>query len=197
VKNPNHPPKGSRTRVDPIRDPQDIASIKRLLAVSPRDLLLFTLGVNSGMRMRDLLALKVGEVRHLKAGDSLVLHGARGASSVLLVNNAIHKALKAYFKQIPAEDSHYLFKSRKGDNQPLTIGSVNGLVKSWARAINLSGNFGAHSLRKTFGYIQRVHYGVDLQILAALYNHASPSTTRKYLGIQDKPSSSYILRNDI
>jgi hypothetical protein len=41
--NLNHPVKGSRITVEPIRDPKDIETIKRLLATSPRDLLLFTM----------------------------------------------------------------------------------------------------------------------------------------------------------
>jgi len=33
--------------------------------------------------------------------------------------------------------------------------AVNQLIKKWTLAINLKGNYGAHSLRKTWGYIQQ------------------------------------------
>lgn len=193
--NPNHPKKGSTIAVEPIRRPQDIASIKKLLAAQPRDLLLFTIGINSSLRIGDILQLKVGEVKHLRIGDALTVREQRsGKESVFVMKNGIHKALRTYLKQqSEACDGDYLFRSRKGRNRPLTIGSVNALVKSWTRAINLPGNYGAHSLRKTFGYIQRVHYGMGLDVLARQFNHSCSSVTRRYLGIDGKETTATIM----
>ena len=47
-----------------------------------------------------------------------------------------------------------------GQTKPLIVQTVNRMLKAWTRAINLSGNYGAHSLRKSFGYVQRMHYGM-------------------------------------
>ena len=63
IKNPNHPKKGDRVRVDPIRRFEDVQTIKKMLGRSPRDLLLFTIGVNNGLRVGDLLNLKVKDVK--------------------------------------------------------------------------------------------------------------------------------------
>jgi integrase len=60
--NANHPKKGSTTKVEPIRRLEDIKAIKKLLADKPRDLLLFTMGVNNGLRIGDLLQLRVKDV---------------------------------------------------------------------------------------------------------------------------------------
>jgi len=60
----------------------------------------------------------------------------------------------------------------------------------------LTGNYGAHTLRKTFGYIQRVHYGVGFEIICKRYNHSSPSITMRYLGIEDREVHN-ILMNEI
>jgi len=49
-KNPNHPRKGREIRVDPIRRSEDIQAIKQLLSGTPRDLLLFTMGINNGQQ---------------------------------------------------------------------------------------------------------------------------------------------------
>ena len=70
IKNPNHPKKGSTTKVDPIRKIQDIKSIIKLLNDKPKEQLLFTLGVNNGLRTGDLLRLKVKHVKDLKTGDT-------------------------------------------------------------------------------------------------------------------------------
>ncbi|KXB09031.1 integrase, partial [candidate division MSBL1 archaeon SCGC-AAA385M11] len=50
----NHPEKGSNITVEPIRRLEDIKAIKKLLANSPRDYLLFTMGINNGLRVGDL-----------------------------------------------------------------------------------------------------------------------------------------------
>ena len=64
--NPNHPKKGSRITVEPIRSDKNIKRVKRLLKDNTRDLLLFTMGINNGLRISDLLKLKVGDVIHIR-----------------------------------------------------------------------------------------------------------------------------------
>jgi integrase len=112
-----------------------------------------------------------------------------------MVNKTTFKILKQYLGKIKSDDDQYLFKSRKG-NSPLSVGSVNGMVKSWCRAINLKGNYGTHTLRKTFGYIQRKKSGVRWEILCKRFNHSSPAVTMRYLGIEDREVSG-ILMNEI
>ena len=54
--------------VDPIRDINKINAIKRnLQQKSPRDFLLFVIGINTGIRVSDLLSLKVGDVVTVEA----------------------------------------------------------------------------------------------------------------------------------
>ena len=71
--NTNHPAKGSTTKVEPIRQLKDIKSIKRLLQKSPRDLCLFTFGINTNLRASDMLKITAGQVRGLKPGGELAL----------------------------------------------------------------------------------------------------------------------------
>ncbi|MAE39545.1 MAG: site-specific integrase, partial [Psychrobacter sp.] len=47
--NPNHPEKGTRITVEPLRNEKHIKKIKRLLKDNTRDLLLFTMGINNGL----------------------------------------------------------------------------------------------------------------------------------------------------
>lgn len=194
--NPNHPKKGQSTRVEPIRRLEDVESIKKLLSDNPRDFLLFTMGVNNGFRVGDLLRLRVKQVRHLKPGDEITVKESKtGKLNTLMINKTTHKVLKKYLEETQPEDDDYLFYSRR-TKQALTIGTVNAMVKRWCRAINLQGNYGAHTLRKTFGYIQRTKYGVGFEVLADRFNHASPATTMAYLGITRKEVST-VLMNEI
>ena len=67
----NKPRKGSKIKVEPIKALKDIKAIKKLLADRPRDLRLFTLGINTNLRASDLLNLQAGQVRGLKPLDEI------------------------------------------------------------------------------------------------------------------------------
>jgi len=195
--NQNHPRKGSSIVVSPIRETKDIENIKKILSNNTRDLLLFTLGINNGLRVGDLLSLKVGDVRNLKpSGTVRIREQKTGKENILMVNKTSYKILKDFLEETKPDDEDYLFQSRKGENRPLNVGSVNRMVKEWCSSINLKGNYGTHSLRKTFGYVQRKKYGVGWEILCKRFNHSSPSVTMRYLGIEDKEVNG-ILMNEI
>jgi integrase len=184
--NQNHPKKGDNITVEPIRRIADIKSISKLLYGSPRNHLLFILGINNGLRVGDLLKLKVKAVQNLKIGDTLKIKESKtGKDNILVVNKAVHKSLKTYLEKVQPGNSEYLFASRKG-NKAITIQAVNNMIKKWTRSINLEGNFGAHTLRKTWGYMQRTKYGVGFEIICKRFNHSSPAVTMRYLGIEDK-----------
>jgi len=193
----NHPRKGDSILVDPIRDTKDIEAIKKLLHTRPRDLLLFTLGINNGLRVGDLLSLKVHQVRGLKPGSYIIIkEGKTGKPNGLMVNKVVHKALQAYLDIRKPGDDDYLFSSDHSPGKPITIQRVNQMIKSWTHAINLPGNYGAHTLRKTFGFIQRTKFGVGFEVLARRFHQSSPTVTMRYLGILNDEGNG-ILLNEI
>ena len=49
--------------VQPIKKIEDIQKIKKHLAKKPRDVLLFSFGINTGLRISDILSLDVGNVK--------------------------------------------------------------------------------------------------------------------------------------
>jgi len=181
-------------KVEPFIELKDVRSIKKLLADNLRDRLLFIMGINSGLRVQDLLALRIGAVSGLKAGDRITLKELKtGKENVLILNKEIKDALDGYLAVAEVVDNHYLFKSRKGKNYPLTTFAVTKYVKQWAAALNLKGNFGAHTLRKTWCYHQRKTFGVSWEVIAKRLNHSSPAITRRYLGIQEEEVEEILL----
>ena len=182
--------------VDPVRDIKSIQTISRLLADKPRDLLLWTLGINNGLRASDLLQVKVGDVRYMQPGDTLqIIESKTGKKNILVVNKITHKVLLKYLGGVALADDDFLFKSRKGD-KPLQSQAVSKMIQGWCREINLKGRYGAHTLRKTWGYHQRVTHGVGFELICRRYNHSSPAITMRYLGIEDKEVHG-ILLNEI
>jgi len=181
-------------KVEPITDLKDVKSIKKLLVDQPRNRLLFIMGINSGLRVQDLLTLKVADVKDCKIGDRVCLKEKKtGKENIFIMNKEIKTALVSYLASVEMEDDQYLFKSRKGRNYALTTYAVTMMVQRWCDAIHLSGNFGAHTLRKTWCYHQRKTFGVPWEVLAKRLNHSSPSITRRYLGVQEEEVEEILL----
>ena len=180
--NYNHPKKGDSITVEPIRKTKDIQTIKKLLEDNPRNYCLFILGVNTNLRASDLLNIKVHQVRGLKVGDNLILKEKKtNKPRRITLNKAVIRAIERLLASETFNEGDSLFKGRKG---ALTVPSVTRLVKTWCKTINLKGNYGSHTLRKTFGYHQRVNFGVGLPELMVCFNHSCQKQTLDYLGIQ-------------
>ena len=180
--NTNRPAKGSTITVQPIQKLKDIQSIKKLLHDKPRDRCLFILGINTNLRASDLLSIKVGQVRDV---DELVLKERKtGKHRRITLNKVVRSSIQGLLAGSDLEDDDYLFQSQRADR--LTVPSVNRLVKQWTGAINLKGNYGSHTLRKTFGYHQHKTFKTPLPDLMVAFNHSTQRQTLDYLCIQSK-----------
>ena len=181
----NHPRKGACIKVEPIRFLADVKRIKNLLVNHPRNLALFTLGINTPLRVSDLLRLTYAQVGGLSPGDPLIIREKRtGRRLKISLNSICHEAIVNLEANRPGGSraqsrDKYLFASRRGEI--LLPSSVHRLVKSWCKAVGLEGNYGGNSLRKTWGYHQFATFGTDLSRLMAYFNHATRRQTLDYL----------------
>ncbi|MBV1873869.1 MAG: tyrosine-type recombinase/integrase [Gammaproteobacteria bacterium] len=183
-RNDNHPRKGSSIKVQPIRSFEAIAAIKAHLYGQPRNLCLFTLGINTAYRASELLSLTIGQVAYLKAGDVLDIKQQKTSEYRMAVLNTV--AVNSIQNWLACHPSSMatapLFQSQRG-RKALSVAAVNRLVKSWCGDIDLSGNFGSHTLRKTWGYHQRTHNHASVALLMRAFGHASEAQTLDYLCI--------------
>lgn len=182
--NYNHPVKGSRIKVGPITSLKDIKTIKNLLDNKPLDLCIFVVGINTALRASDLLNLKVWQVKDLKPGDDIeIVQKKTSKYHRINFNKAALHAIHKLLNSGSYDDTDYLFNGQRGR---LTVSAINAKVKSWTKIINLRGNFGSHTLRKTWGYHQRVTFGVDIPTLMKCFGHSYQKETLDYLCIQDE-----------
>ena len=160
--------------VQPIRDPEKIEEMKQRL--SPRDSFMFTLGINVGIRISDLLQLKVKDIRgknHL-----IITEGKTQKQKRFLINSQLKELIYSYTEGMDPED--WLFPSRKGDN-PISRVQAYRVLNKTAQEIGLD-EIGTHTLRKTFGY--HFYQGTkDVAMLQEIFNHSAPSITLRYIGI--------------
>lgn len=186
--NRNRPRKGRVTKVEPIRTPEGIRAIKELLRNQPRNYCLFTLGINSTMKVSELTEITVRQVKNLRPGGKIRVNREGKKTKAFPMNNTCVQATRMLLASSQYEnDDVPLMQGQRGK---LTLPTINRLVKEWCAAVNLSGNYGSHTLRKTFGYHQRVRYGVDLTELKRIFCHATRRQTQRYLCLTEENKSS-------
>ncbi|MCL6442055.1 MAG: site-specific integrase [Alicyclobacillus sp.] len=170
--------------VEPIRDRKQIEAMKKVLKASNlRDYALFSLGINSGLRIGDLLELKVSDVAEGKTiRDRITIRENKtNKAKDFPLSKTAKKALQEYLFSIDTQPDAVLFPSRNG-GKPLTRQQAYNIINAAARAVGIKENIGTHTLRKTFGY-WAYKQGVDITIIQKLLNHSSPSVTLRYIGI--------------
>ncbi|WP_425058821.1 Tyrosine recombinase XerD [Sporomusa carbonis] len=178
--------------VEPIRNKKQIKAIKHYLKKQNlRDYLLFVLGINSGLRISDLLLLKVSDV---KEKDRVVIREKKtGKIKDFPLSDICKVTINEYLSTVN-DQSDWLFKSKKGD-RPITRVQAYRIINRAARAIGMTEAIGTHTLRKTFGY-WAYQSGVDVIKIQKLLNHSAPSVTLAYIGItKDELDSIYINLN--
>ena len=146
----------------PIQNEKQLETIKNiLLQSSKRDGLLFVLAVNSGLKVSEILQLKV--------------------SDVIAVNEDLQHAIEDYMKERKTwKRNEPLLKSQKG-TKSITRQHAWYILNKAAKEVGLEG-ISSHTLRKTWGYCA-YKSGVDIAFLQHFFDHSTPSKTLKYIGI--------------
>lgn len=165
--------------VEPIRDKKKLEAMKKVLrANSLRDYCLFVLGINSGLRISDLLCLRVEDVANK---DRISLREQKtGKAKDFPLSDTCRKAIGDYLGE-QGKTSGWLFPSRKGGN-PISRIQAYRIINETARTVGVRDAIGTHTLRKTFGY-WAYQQGVDITRIQKLLNHSAPSVTLAYIGI--------------
>lgn len=174
------------TTVEPIRSKKDIEKVEKLLAKqSKRDLLLFNIGTNCGLRISDILRLNVGDVRN-KAYIQIV-EKKTGKFKKFPINAKLKPLIDEFVQG--RRDKEPLFLSHW--KHRLDRSTAYYMIKDACKRAGLEEKIGTHSLRKTFGYHHYKQFK-DIVILQKIFNHSSPQITMRYIGIeQDQIDDSY------
>ena len=170
--------------VNPIKDIDKINAIKKnLQKQSLRDLLLFVLGINTGIRVHDLLTLKV---RDISDGSNLreflyICDAKNEERKAHYINNQVKTVLEKNLASRKFEEDDYLFKSKKND-LPITRQQAYRIINQAGKEVGITEKIGTHTLRKTFGY-HAFRKGIAISILMSIYNHQTHAETLRYIGI--------------
>jgi integrase len=174
--------------------------IKAMLAALPtvRDRALFVLGLKSGFRISELLSLKVSDVyQYGKVLDAVAV--ARGymkgktAGRSIPLHDEAKAALLELISSTGLQPYHYLFRTRKASNRPITRGQAWRVLKAAARAAQVPGKVATHSMRKTFAEKVYKRLGKDLLKTQRALGHKSINSTVSYLSFAESEIEDAIL----
>jgi len=189
--------------VQPLRSRADIARVKEVLkGKNLRDYVLFVLGIYTGLRISDLLKLRVKDVatregKKLLVRESLSLREMKtGKAKIIVLNKVARSALKQLLRAGGPDLEAPLFVSRKrggeGRLQAIQRGQAYHILNRAAREAGITERIGTHTLRKTFGY-HNYRKGFDITKLQQIFNHSSPAVTLAYIGFtQDEIDEAYV-----
>lgn len=187
--------------VQPIKKKSDIEAIKRVLfSNNMRDYALFTLGINSGLRISDILELNVEDVLDSDKGIQIcdriqIKEKKTGKTNDFILNISARSALKEYLLKANLPPGSPLFPSRKGGGtNPITRNQAYTLLRNAIKEAGLRLKAGTHTMRKTFAY-HKYKKGVEIEILAKLLNHSSPAITMRYIGLEQEMLDKIVLQD--
>lgn len=165
--------------VYPIKDKEKIAQMKKILSSNKRNLLLFNLGINSGLRVSDILAL---DIKDVKDKTFIELREQKtNKYKQFPINEKIQSDIKEFIQHKNINEP--LFLSQK-DNRLSRVQAYKILRKT-AKEVGIDVHIGTHSLRKTFGYHHYKQFD-DIVLLQKIFNHSSPAVTLRYIGLEQE-----------
>lgn len=166
--------------VQPLRTPQEIEDMKWALEkyCSLRDKFMFTIGINTGLRVSDIVKLKVSDVKDKKR--IILKEQKTGKIKNFGLPPTLRKEIAEYVRLMEEDD--WLFPSRKGkgENHISTTQAYRVLTK--AGEMLGRDDIGTHTMRKSFGYAY-YRKTKDIAFLQDIFNHSSPDITKRYIGI--------------
>ena len=207
-------PTPKKQAADPLKNPVDINRVSYLLTSTGRyrDNLLFIMGCNFGLRIGDLLSLRIGHIINSDCSFKSEVRIQEEKTDKLrtcYMNTTVMDAAELYLSTITGELNlnDYLFKSfsnnnseayyealtsigrspRRGVDSCLSTKSVERMLKSVINdELGIDVHASTHLLRKTFAYhviMNAPDRSRAIEFLQKIFGHSSQAITLHYAGI--------------
>lgn len=171
---------------EPIKNKSDIKAVEQYLkAHNKRDYVIWVLGLNSGLRVSDIVGLNVSDV--VDKTHITIIEKKTQKRKSFYINNKLRKTLKTFTKGRDLDEPLFLGKQGKR----LDRSQVHRFIKRACKNVGLKIQASTHTMRKSFGYHHYQQYK-DSVILQKIFNHSSSRITHIYIGVeQDEIDTSY------
>ena len=178
----------------PIRSTEDLNNFKKYykeVRPNERNQLLIIIGLNTALRISDILSLKWEAVydfdRKQFKSHIVLVEQKTDKNSMIFMNQNIRNALAEYKEYMRMQGKgvrryQYIFRTNS-KNMPISRTQAFRIIKEAADYNHIPGIISCHSMRKTFGY-HAWKQGVSPVLLMNIFNHSSYQITKRYLGIE-------------
>ena len=170
--------------VEPIKSKKDLERIEEFLEKhSKRNRLIFAFGINTGLRVSDILGLNVEDVEGKNYVE--IKEKKTGKYKRFPLNAKLKALIKDYLmnercKSYSLLDKEPLFLGKK--HCRLDRSQVYRFLNEACKRLGITANVGTHTMRNSFGYHFYKKYN-DIVLLQKILNHSSPAMTLKYIGV--------------
>lgn len=170
----------------PIKDKKDIQTVEQYLKErNYRDYVIWVLGLNSGLRVSDIIGLNVSDVTN-KTHISII-EKKTSKQKNFYINDKLKRVLEDFTRGRVLEEP--LFIGKQG--RRLDRSQVYRFIKKACDDNGIKTHVSTHTMRKSFGYHHYQKFK-DSIILQKIFNHSSQRITLMYIGIeQDEIDLSY------
>lgn len=175
---------GDNMKVEPIRSKDDIRNMLEILEYrNPRNKILFAIGIYTGLRISDILKLRVKDIY---CKNRLEVKQQKTKQYVYIpINKELKKLIKEYVESNNLNKNDYLIKSRQGYNKPITRERAYQILNEASRDIGLDTNIGTHTMRKTAGYNLYYASNKDIGLVMNILGQKDMGSTLRYIGVND------------
>ena len=149
---------------------------------------IWKVGVNTALRISDLLSLTMKDVRALDT-EQPALHlkeQKTGKQRKIVVNQSalavMQRRLADYPKHAWLFQSNAVNRNRREPPKPINRRSVSRVFEQVGQCIAPKVSLGTHSMRKTRGYAMH-KAGRSIESIAKVLNHSNPAVTMRYIGL--------------
>lgn len=152
---------------------------------SVRDLAMFSILLNCGLRRTELVSLGIECVNHSER--SLLVYGKGAKERTVYMNDSTYELLCKYLKlrtSVYTGDSEALFLTRTGNS--ILPNKVNDIMNKMKKDCGLSDkNYTPHTFRKTCATLLS-QQGVDIRTIQRTLGHSNIETTTIYVGVEER-----------
>lgn len=162
----------------PITDQDIITDLMEVYDVGSKNHLILAYALNTGLRVSDMLNAKAGQA---KRGYWEGTEQKTGKTKHQEFSDSLRLLIIEYVEENDLHDSDYLFYNERDRSKSISRQAVDKVIRHAGDMIGLT--LSAHSLRKTFGYMAYKSKQYDIADLQYIFNHSSPKTTLRYIGV--------------
>lgn len=148
---------------------------------------IWKLGINTFLRISDVLALTMEDVRKIEEDNPTLklIEKKTGKHRTIALNKTAMGILQRRLSEYPTDT--WLFQStsnrhRRNNPKPYARQSVGRVFAAVGQQIRPKVILGTHSMRKTRGYAMHSD-GRPIEEICRALNHSHPAVTMRYIGL--------------